>query len=299
MITGDFTYGQESDSFEVQGRAGSWWRVVRKVLAPIREAGIPVLPVAGNHDTDLLVYQKAYARAWRDLESWASPLPIHGAPQPAFRVAFGAVPFTYATDVDGVHLTFAHVVGERIDPAVQQFIARDLAAASDASLRLLAAHVPVVAIGTEPRREFEPDFARLLAAGHVDVYLAGHEHLCWDEVVQLPGGGELRQIVAGSVSAQWRFGPNTSARRRAGCKREGWGRMRCRMPEGSVPFELVRDGERWLQADTHTFTLVTVDGTAVTTRVLVVDRGGGVTPFGSGVGDPAPPGTPPPEGALP
>jgi hypothetical protein len=239
-----------------------------------------VLSIAGNHDSELHVYVKAYARAWRDLDRWAAPLPIEGKHQPPGGLDLGAAPFTYSTTVDDVHLTLAHVVSERIAPAVMDFIAKDLSGAREAPLRLFFAHVPLVGVGNEPRKEFGVDFARVLEAGRVDLYVAGHEHLVWDEDVSLPGGGSLRQVVVGSASALWRFGPNRAARKRARCVREG-DRMRCRMPHQGLPFDLRLVDQRWLQTQPHTFTLFTVDGHDVTTRVLAVDRHGTVTGFGS------------------
>src|SRR5256885_2053645 len=47
VITGDSTNGSPNGPV---GRR--WWPTVKAALQPLRDAGIPILPVAGNHDVD-------------------------------------------------------------------------------------------------------------------------------------------------------------------------------------------------------------------------------------------------------
>src|SRR5439155_25265362 len=76
VITGDFTNGT------VLGGVGpKWWPTVRAALEPLKTAGIPVLPIPGNHDTYGPRQKAAFAAAWADLAEWAAPIPIHSLPQ--------------------------------------------------------------------------------------------------------------------------------------------------------------------------------------------------------------------------
>src|SRR5262245_60583513 len=260
VITGDFTDGEPDDPMWRSHEAPRWWEAVHRLVAPIRAAGIPVLPVAGNHDSYLPIYRADYARAWRDLDAWAAPLRITGNRQPRSGLAIDAAPFCYGVDVDGVHLTLAHIVEQAIDPAVARFLARDLAAARGARLRIVFGHVPLASAATTPPAAFLASFGRILADGHADMYVAGHEHLAWDDQIELPGGAHLRQVIVGTPLASWRFGPSAVARERARC-RYGDGVACCTMPETAMPFRLEQLHGQWFEAPAHSFALFTIDGT--------------------------------------
>jgi predicted phosphodiesterase len=280
VVTGDFTDGNPRDPTGRLVRAPQWWRGTRQGLEPFRAAGIPVLPAAGNHDSYLLPHRIAYAAAWSDLDRWAAPLAIWGHRQPPQGIALDAAPFSYSVDVDGVHLMITHIVDAALDPAVTRWIAGELAAARGARLRLVFGHVPLSSIVTEPRRAFIAQLGGILTAGHADLYVAGHEHLVWDDDVALAGGASLRQLLVGTASAPWQFGPSAEARRRAQC-RDLDARMRCLMPHGGAPFELRRERERWIEPEPYTFTLITIYGRAIIARAFAVDDRGQAVPFGA------------------
>jgi 3',5'-cyclic AMP phosphodiesterase CpdA len=281
VVTGDFTNGEPRDRAGRIVRAPQWWRAARRGLEPLRAAGIAVLPIAGNHDSYLGGYRTAYAAAWSDLDRWAAPLEIWGNRQPARGIALDAAPFSYSVDVDGVHLVLAHIVDDALDHAVARWIAGDLAAAPGARLRLVFGHVPLSSIVAEPRRAFVAELGGLLAAGHADLYVAGHEHLVWDDDVELAGGGSLRQLLVGTASAPWQFAPSAVARQRAHCV-DVDAQMRCIMPRGGAAFTLRRERGRWIEVEPYTFTLITIDGTTITTRAFAIDDRGRVVPFGAG-----------------
>jgi predicted MPP superfamily phosphohydrolase len=281
VVTGDFTDGNPRDLAGRILQAPRWWGAARRALEPLRAAGIPVLPVAGNHDSYLPAYRIAYAAAWRDLDRWAAPLEIWGNRQRAQGIALDAAPFSYSVDVDGVHLVLAHIVDASLDPAVARWTAGELATARGARLRLVFGHVPVSSIVVEPRRPVVTQLGGILAAGHADLYVAGHEHLVWDDDVALAGGASLRQLLVGTASAPWQFGPSADARRRAQCVDRD-SRLRCIMPHGGAPFELRRERDRWLEPQPYTFTLITIYGRAIIARALAVDDRGQAVPFGAG-----------------
>ncbi|HEX7842996.1 MAG TPA: metallophosphoesterase [Kofleriaceae bacterium] len=280
VVTGDFTNGDPGDLAGRIVRAPQWWRAARQALEPLRAAGIPVLPAAGNHDSYLRAYRIAYAAAWSDLDRWAAPLEIWGNRQPTGGIALDAAPFSYSVDVDGAHLMLTHIVDGSLDHAVARWIAGELAAARGARLRLVFGHVPLSSIVAEPRRAFVAELGGILASGHADLYVAGHEHLVWDDDVELAGGASLRQLLVGTASAPWQFGPSADARRRAQCL-DLDSRMRCTMPHGGAAFELRRERGHWLEAEPYTFTLITIDGTTITARAIAIDDRGRAVPFGA------------------
>ncbi len=122
-------------------RSKSWWATVASALAPLRAAHIPVLPVAGNHDSYVAGERDGYATTFADLASWAAPLAIVPQPGAASDLvkpphAVARAPFTYAVDVDGVHLDLLDIVDAAVDADVATWLAADLAAAKSARLRI-------------------------------------------------------------------------------------------------------------------------------------------------------------------
>lgn len=285
VITGDHTNGGDKDSPATVVASTKWWKVFVDQLRPLRDAGIPVLPVAGNHDAYLAGQRAHYAAAFADLAAWASPLTLNAAVPAGGRVMLDRPPFSYSIDVDGVHLSLAHVVTQGLHREVAAWLAGDLAQASGAKLRLVFGHVPVSSVIAAPARDFVRTFGGLLEAGRATLYIAGHEHLVWDEDVRLPRGGVLRQVHVGCSSGFYNWAPSADSRARAGCAPEGAARypLRCRMPNGGGEFLLAPNkvnGGRVIQHHLNSFTMITVDGGAVTeVRPMTVDESGRARPF--------------------
>jgi predicted phosphodiesterase len=274
VITGDHTNGSPLDG--PMPRA-NWWAALTQALQPLREAGIPVLPVAGNHDSYLPVQREGYAAMFDP--SWAKPLVIHEA---------GATkrtrwPFSYSVEVDGVHLSLAHVVATRLDDDVARWLATDLERASKARHRIAFGHVPLSSVIVSPSKLFVAQLGTILERGKVGLYAAGHEHLLWDEDVALPGGAKLRQLIVGCASGYYAYAPSDPAKLRAKCvpvtrvgQREP---MRCQMPNGGA-FEIARGRKnRHLQHRKHAFMLVDVDAGALGVRAMTIDADGRPQPF--------------------
>lgn len=270
VITGDHTNGNPTDA---PGLSSTRWRTVAAALEPLRAAKIPVLPVAGNHDSYLPDQRAQYAATFGDSSRWAAPLEVHGE----------RVPFAYSVDVDGVHLSLAHVVSSSLDPAIAKWLVADLAGAQDARLRIVFGHVPVASINGS-NAKLHGGLATILEAGHADLYVAGHEHLVWDENVTLPLGRSLRQVLVGCSSGFYNYAPSPAAMERAHCqpvaiagKREP---KRCTMPNGGGVFVLARGRkERMIQHAKASFTVITVDGDGVRVEPETVDDDGKVVPF--------------------
>ena len=270
VVTGDHTNG--SAGVDHRGRrVNAWWAAVTGALAPLREAGIPVLPIAGNHDTYLAWQREGFERAFGDLDRWAAPLEVHRA---AGR-GFARAPYSYSVDVDGVHLALANVVDQSIDRDVASWLTDDLAAAAGARVRLVFGHVPLFSVVTRPARSFVDQLGAILARGNVDFYVAGHEHVTWDETFEVGAGHALRQVMVGCASGFYVFVPSKAARARAACEpRAPRGPLSCTMPNGGR-FELVRDRSgRMIEHDVATFTVFTVTGDDVQVTPMTLDNDG-------------------------
>ncbi len=279
VLTGDHTNGNAWDSPGLVASSATWWQTVAAALEPLRAASIPVLPVAGNHDSYLAGQRAHYEATFGDLSAWAKPLAIRSGEAKTLAHA----PFAYSVDVDGVHLALAHVVSSSLDPAIAKWLIADLAAAQQAKLRIVFGHVPVASINGS-NAKLHGGLAVILEAGHADLYVAGHEHLVWDENVTLPLGRSLRQVLVGCTSGFYDYAPSPAAMKRAHCqpvavpgKREP---KRCTMPNGGGVFVLARGRkERMIQHAKNSFTVITIDGDRIRVEPKTVDDAGAVQPF--------------------
>jgi hypothetical protein len=270
VVTGDHTNGSPGVDHR-RGRVNAWWAAITGALAPLREAGIPVLPIAGNHDTYLAWHREGFEQAFGDLDRWAAPLEVH----PATGRGFARAPYSYSVDVDGVHLALANVVDQSVDRDVASWLSADLAGATSARVRMVFGHVPLFSVVQRPARGFVDQLGGILARGNVDFYVAGHEHVTWDETFELGAGHPLRQVTVGCASGFYVFEPSKAARARAACEPRGpRGQLSCTMPNGGR-FELVRDrSQRIIEHDAATFTVFTVNGDDVQVVPMTVDDDG-------------------------
>lgn len=284
VVTGDHTNGSAVVDHR-KSRQRAWWSAVTNALAPLREAGIAVLPIAGNHDTYLAWHREGYEQAFGDLARWTAPLAI----RPATGHGFARAPYSYSVDVDGVHLALANIVDQNVDRDVQAWLNDDLAspAAQSARVRIVFGHVPLFSVIRKPPRGFVEQFGTILARGNVDFYVAGHEHVTWDETFSVgtpaTASHPLRQVTVGCSSGFYVFAPSKAARTRAGCEASleagSHGSMRCTMPNGGR-FELVRDrSQRMIEHDAATFAVFTVTGDDVQVTPMTLDDEGHAASF--------------------
>lgn len=275
IVTGDHTNGSDKVDHRV-GRLKAWWAAVTNALEPLHDAGIAVLPIAGNHDTYLSWQREGYEHAFADLEGWAAPFRLNrGTGRGVARA-----PYSYSLDVDGVHFALAHVVDQAVDREVASWLTDDLAAAASARLRFVFGHVPLFSVIRRPAQQFVDRFGPILETGHADFYVAGHEHVAWDETFTLRSGAPLRQVTVGCASGFYVFPPSRAAQQHAACERHGAsGPLSCTMPNGG-PFELVRDRSQHLvEHDANTFTVFTVTGDDVQVTPMTVDVDGHLHAF--------------------
>lgn len=195
VMGGDATSGNEGDGHD-DARVASWWQSFKESLVPLRDAGVPVLPIAGNHDYYTEPHKRGYAEAWADVASGdGARFGLRGQP-----------PFSYWFVEDGVFFLFLHVVDQLLPAEVEAFAREALATpeARTARLRLCFGHVPLVSMMGRTKLDYCEQLGRLLAEGGVAAFFSGHEHLFWDQ--SLPFGDlRLRQIHVGTASGTYHF----------------------------------------------------------------------------------------------
>ncbi len=275
IVTGDHTNGSENVDHR-RGRVKAWWASVTDALEPLHDAGIAVLPIAGNHDTYLSWQREGYEQAFADLARWAAPFKVNLDTGRGVARA----PYSYSLDFDGLHFALAHVVDQAIDRDVADWLTDDLTAAANARLRFVFGHVPLFSVLRRPARQFVDRFGPILEHGHADFYVAGHEHVTWDETFSLPSGDPLRQVTVGCTSGFYVFSPSKAAQQRAACEHHGArGTLSCTMPNGGR-FELARDrSQGMIEHDANTFTVFTVTGDDVQVTPMTVDGDGHLHAF--------------------
>lgn len=261
VVGGDATVGNPDDGVGAD-KVRLWWHSFQRALAPLREAGIPVLAIAGNHDYYTATHRSEYSAAWPTLQSdftGVAPLLDGGNP-----------PLCYSFDLDGVHLSLIHAVDQKLEPAVATWLQDDLAAAAGAGLRLVIGHVPLVSMIGHTSETYKNQLGSLLAQGQVAAYFSGHEHLVWEQELAFVDG-TVRQVHVGTASGTYHYPLNQSVCVAA-----------CQGDHGTIPLTgtrfALRPGTR-LQADKVNVCVVDVDGTDFSVRHLSL-REDRLVPFG-------------------
>ncbi|MDD5210088.1 MAG: metallophosphoesterase [Elusimicrobiales bacterium] len=187
VIDGDFTRGTPDDKVPLE-EVRAWWLNIQSALKPLRDAGIPVVPVPGNHDQYTAAHRKAYAEAWKYFETALSSFSLQGSP-----------PLYYSFDHKAAHFVPLAVIDQSIGPEEEAWLRKDLKQAESAGLRFVFGHVPMdSALLGRPRADFRKKMSAILSAGRVAAYVSGHEHLNWDHV-RKSDGWPVRQIIVGTA----------------------------------------------------------------------------------------------------
>jgi 3',5'-cyclic AMP phosphodiesterase CpdA len=258
VLGGDSTSGHVDDGVPPETVA-RWWSGLAAALAPLRAAGIPVLPIAGNHDYYTPAQQQGYLAAWADLATRSGALSLRGKP-----------PLYYSLDLDGLHLSLVHVIDQNIEAPVADWLRKDLAAAASAQLRLVVGHVPLASAVGHTNDSFRRSLGGLLAAGGAAAYFCGHEHVAWDQDVDV-GGRTLRQVIVGTAGASYTF--PLRADLVATCCAGDVGKM----PHSGCEFEI--DPATCKQKEQAALVMVDVDGANYQVRFLALDDDDQLVPF--------------------
>ncbi|MBI3555505.1 MAG: metallophosphoesterase, partial [Deltaproteobacteria bacterium] len=189
-----------------------------------------------NHDTYRDVHRQAYEEAFRDLPQLAAPYKINSGGKP---------PYHYSVDVDDVHLSLLNIVDQQLPKDVASWLKDDLKSAAGARYRFAFGHVPMHSEMGRSNQEFARELGGILTAGRVEAYVAGHEHLIWDENVCFDDQHTIRQLIAGTASfgyhrdpgAAYNF-PLSPAIYHRYCGING-DPLLCRMPNGGYLFKLM------------------------------------------------------------
>jgi 3',5'-cyclic AMP phosphodiesterase CpdA len=261
VVSGDATVGNSDDGVSAEKVRG-WWQQFQQALQPLRDAGIPVLAIAGNHDYYTAAHRAEYLAAWPTLAAdFAAVAPLADG---------GSPPLYYSFDLEELHLSLVHVVDQSLEPAVETWLRNDLEAAAGAGLRLVIGHVPMVSMMGHSSDSFKAKLGALLVKGQAAAYFSGHEHLVWDQDLEVPGG-TVRQIHVGTASGTYHYPLNQSTYAAS-----------CSGDSGTIP----RTGTRFAllpgthqQADKVNLCMVDLDGAAYAVRPLTL-RDGELVPFG-------------------
>lgn len=260
IINGDSTNGNEDDHHTIE-RVRSWWKALEHALAPLRLARIPVFAIAGNHDSYRPVHRQGYEEAWKTLADDVAPITLSGQP-----------PQNYSFDLDGVHFSLLHVVDQSVEAPVKAWLKQDLATsqAATARLRFAFGHVPLKSAMGKSRARFALSLGSELLKGRVNAYIAGHEHLFWDETLKIDGQ-PLRQLTVGTASGTYNF-PLNDESYTTQCQ----GAL-CQLPGSKQSFALVPGTRR--QKSKVTLLMVTVNPDGYGTRFMALDQAGKLGPI--------------------
>jgi len=232
VLAGDSTSGNQNDKMSSQ-RVALWWSSLQQVLQPLREAGIPVLPIAGNHDYYTSAHKEGYVKAW-DLAAWA------GVPGSSKLQVEGNYPLQYSVQLgEKTELLMLPIVTQAIPAGTSKFIeeyARTHPEVPQGGTRIAFGHVPLASRMGKTTVQFQKNLGSLLVASGVQTYVSGHEHLTWDESLPVNERGDaIRQVWVGTSSGTYNF-PIRQNFRIQHCS--GTRRTECTMPSTGKKFSL-------------------------------------------------------------
>jgi len=193
VVSGDATSGNPDDGASRQ-KVDGWWRGFKQALAPLTEAGIPILPIAGNHDYYTDNQRQGFHAAWAQLTE-----DTHG-----HFVLSGEPPLFYSLQMGALHLCLLHVIDQDLQSRVAAFLKADAEQTPDDSLKLCIGHVPLVSMMGRTSTSYRDELGGLLVRLGYSAYFAGHEHLVWEQLLSLQEGN-LHHIHVGTGSGTYNF----------------------------------------------------------------------------------------------
>jgi len=166
---GDLIAGQRSSPrLERHDLEAMWEAFLAQVLDPLRTAGIPFLPVPGNHDASASSGFELERTVYR--KQWGTP---------GFPDLSGDYPFYYALRLHDVLFVVldATTVGP-LSRAQKAWLDAVLESGIGARARVVAAHLPIHPItrGRERETLSDANLEALLSRRGVDLFLSGHHH---------------------------------------------------------------------------------------------------------------------------
>ncbi len=202
LITGDMVAGQRPSKLLNELELTAMWEVFERVVAkPLRQAGIPLLAVAGNHDASAEPKFKRERKAFNDY--WQSR-------QPKLQAVAKNTPLQWAWKLN--NLTVVGVDATQHGPlrptAQRDWLVQALRGLKPATSEVIvvAGHLPIWAFakGRESGILKDPELELLLLENGVDAYISGHHHAFYpaihNELLQFSMGalGSGRRALIGS-----------------------------------------------------------------------------------------------------
>lgn len=180
--------------------ADMWATFHVTVTDVLRSAGIPLLPVPGNHD----VLPAEVAPAWT--AQWTAP----GMQPPLPFTASAGWPRRYALRFRGVELIVLDAPTGRMSAGERDWLADRLRDARDADLRIVFSHVPIAPLTDRDYGHLRPQDAlhRTLREGHADLLVTSHDEVYFrgrwrDQPVLATGGlGSTCRNLRGEAGCQ-------------------------------------------------------------------------------------------------
>jgi hypothetical protein len=169
---GDLVAGQRPSPHLDRGQLEEMWAAFyREVWDPLVAAGIPFVPVAGNHDASpepaFALEREIFAEQWR----------LH-RPTVEF-VSEQGFPFRYGfTFHDVVFVVLDATRVGPLSPEQRSWLQDLLRSAPVSRARIVAGHLPIHAFthGRETETLADAALERILGEGRVALYLSGHHH---------------------------------------------------------------------------------------------------------------------------
>jgi len=173
LAVGDLVAGQQTAPRLDTERLEAMWRAFdEEVLDPVTAAGIPFVPVPGNHDASaepgFALERRVAWKYWRDRR-----------PRVDFAGNADGWPFRYAfTFRDVLFVVLDATTVGPLSAGQKGWLEHLLGASVAPSARVVAAHLPLHPLthGRERETLADPELERILASAGVDLFLSGHHH---------------------------------------------------------------------------------------------------------------------------
>ncbi len=202
VLAGDMIAAQATPTLPAEQLRRMWGQFDRVVAAPLRAAGITVIPVAGNHDAS------AYPRFATDREAYENYWLAH--PPPLQPVAGSRYPWHYTVTIGGFRVVALYATAPGVLDAAQQTFLELLLTAGQTAVppTLVVGHLPVHPVARGREREIID--VSDLSLGRVDAWFSGHHHAYYPGITD-SGSRHIAVPALGGNQRVWMqsnaFGP--------------------------------------------------------------------------------------------
>jgi predicted phosphodiesterase len=263
LITGDHTNGNRGDGASIT-KVRMWYKSIDKLLAPLTNAQIPIIPIVGNHD----FYQKNHKKGYLEWSNkiLSKSLPILNVDVPDNPLFFN---FTFKKNEFFIFNLWQQV----IEKNQLNWINKTEQIGADINHRFGFGHVPLRSSMGKTSKYFFKQSSELFNKIDLDIYFCGHEHLHWDEENSL--FPNLRQVIVGTSSGTYNF-PIRPDLVNLHCHNSSI----CEMPYTKSLFKITKTSRgAGLQKNKQNWLLVKVHNNNIQTQSYTINKKGDVTSF--------------------